>query len=214
MSQPLVVVGAGGFGREVIDVAEDINAASDHPMFDIEGVLDDRPNDLNLQRLAAREVKFLGAVDEYLASAAPANYVIGVGSPVVRRQLVEKFDSAGHAAVTLIHPSVTMGALVEIGAGVVVCAGVRITTNISIGRHVHINLNATVGHDTVIEDFVSISPLASVSGDCTIEGGATIGVNGVILQGLRVGHDSVVGGSACVVKDVPPEVVVKGVPAR
>ena len=214
MSQPLVVVGAGGFGREVIDVAEDINASSDRPIFDIEGVLDDRPSDLNLQRLAARDVKFLGAVDEYLASAAPANYVIGVGSPSIRRQLAEKFDGSGYVATTLIHPSVTMGALVEVGAGTVVCAGVRLTTNISIGQHVHINLNATVGHDTVIDDFVSINPLASISGDCTIEAGATIGVNGVILQGRRVGHNSVVGGSACVVKDVPPEVVVKGVPAR
>ncbi len=95
-----------------------------------------------------------------------------------------------------------------------VCAGVRVTTNIHLGQHVHLNINATVGHDSSIGDFVSVNPLASISGDCVIEDEVLIGVGGVVLNGVTVGRASVVGGSACVVKDVPPGVVVKGIPAR
>ncbi|WP_416954718.1 hypothetical protein ACNKF0_20970 [Nocardioides sp. T5] len=108
----------------------------------------------------------------------------------------------------------THGFDVEVGPGSILCAGVRLTTHIRIGRHVHLNLNATVGHDTTIGDYVSANPLASISGDCVIEDEVLIGVAGVVLNGLRIGRASVVGGSACVVKDVPPGVVVKGIPAK
>jgi hypothetical protein len=214
MTAGLVVVGAGGFGREVLDVVDAINAVAAEPVWQVAGVVDDAPSAENLARLARRGVAHLGAVEEYLATAAPASYVVGVGSPPARRQLAERFEAAGHAAATLMHPSATQGFDVEIGAGSVVCAGVRLTTNVRIGRHVHLNLNATVGHDAVLGDYVSANPIASISGDVTIDDEVLIGVGGVILNGLRLGRGSTVGGSACVVRDVPPGVVVKGVPAR
>ena len=128
--------------------------------------------------------------------------------------LAEKCDAAGLDAATLVHPSVTRGSRVTVGAGTVLCAGVRLTTNIAIGRHVHVNLNATIGHDSVIEDYVSLNPLASISGDCVLETGVLVGVAGVVLNGLRIGRDAVVGGAACAVKDVDAGTTVVGVPAR
>lgn len=220
MKTPIVVVGAGGFGREVVDVVDALNAAaedsgaSDLP-WELLGVLDDAPSEVNLERLAERSVAFLGGVDDFLGRTDPGvGYAVGIGSPAVRRAIADKCDAAGLVAATLVHPSVTMGARVTVGPGSVVCAGVRITTNIQIGRHVHLNLNATVGHDTLIEDYVSINPLASISGDCVVESGVLVGVAGVLLNGVRVGHDATVGGSACVVKDVAPGATVVGVPAR
>jgi sugar O-acyltransferase (sialic acid O-acetyltransferase NeuD family) len=149
-----------------------------------------------------------------LAPDDPAMFSVGIGSPRVRALIASKFEAAGATAATLIHPSATFGFGVTIGAGTVICAGVRMTTNISIGRHAHLNLNVTVGHDTRLGDFVSVNPLASISGDCVLESGVLVGAAGVILNGLTVGADSTVGGSACVVKHVPPGVTVKGVPAR
>lgn len=219
MSSAVVVIGAGGFGREVIDVIEAVNAArlgaGDPAPWNLLGVVDDAPTPANLTRLADRSVAFLGSLEEFLATdRSGVAYAVGVGSPAVRRRIAQQCDDGGLAAATLIHPTVSTGARIRVGAGSVLCAGVRITTNVEIGRHVHVNLNATIGHDTVVGDFVSLNPLASISGDCVIGTGVLVGVAGVVLNGLRVGDDAVVGGSACVVKDVESGTTVVGVPAR
>lgn len=213
------MVGAGGFGREVVDVVEAMNDAcagsGEAAAWDLLGVVDDAPTSENLTRLADRSVAFLGSLDEFLATdRSGVAYAVGIGAPTARRRIAERCDEAGLVAATLVHPSVTTGARVRLGAGSVLCAGVRITTNIELGRHVHVNLNATIGHDTVVGDFVSLNPLASISGDCVLGSGVLVGVAGVVLNGLRVGDDAVVGGSACAVKDVEPGTTVVGVPAR
>ena len=193
MSTPIVVVGAGGFGREVVDVIEAMNAAAaaagvDRP-WELVGVVDDSLSDLNRQRLEDRSVASLGTTEEFLAGTdGPVSYAVGIGAPHVRRLVAERFDADGHTGATLVHPSVTMGSRVSVGAGSVLCAGVRITTNITLGRHVHVNLNVTIGHDTTIDDFVSLNPLASISGDCVIESDVLVGVGGIVLNGLRVGR--------------------------
>ncbi|WP_114424566.1 NeuD/PglB/VioB family sugar acetyltransferase [Nocardioides houyundeii] len=214
MAESLLVVGAGGFGREVLDVVDAINAASTEPVWAVAGVVDDSPSDENLDLLAKRGVPFLGTSADAISRGSVTHYVVGIGSPQVRRKIAAVFDAGGLEAATLVHPDVTAGFDVTLGAGSVVCAGVRLTTNVHLGRHVHLNLNVTVGHDTTIDDFVSVNPLASVSGDCVVEEDVLIGVAGVILNGLIVGAGATVGGSACVVKNVTPGATVKGVPAR
>ena len=216
MADDLVVVGVGGFGREVLDVVDAVNFAGADHAWTIVGVADDAPTEANLELLRKRSISFLGNTrDLTSADLGPGlHYVVGIGNPAVRRMIADRLDAAGLVPATLVHPTVTMGHDVEVGAGSVLCAGVRLTTHIRLGRHVHINLNATVGHDSRLGDFVSANPLASISGDCVIEDDVLVGVSGVILNGLTVGRGAVVGGCACVVKDVPPGVVVKGIPAR
>lgn len=214
MTRRLVVVGAGGFGREVLDVVDAINAQSATPEWNVVGFLDDQPSAQNLDRMKARGIPHLGGLADLDGLEPGVHYVVGVGSPRARAAIVSALDAAGFAAVSLVHPTATMGFDVRLGEGTVVCAGVRITTNVSVGRHVHLNLNATVGHDSVIGDFVSANPLVAVSGDCVVETGALLGSGSVVLNGLTVGAFAVVGGSACVVRSVPADAVVKGVPAR
>jgi len=208
----LVVVGAGGFGREVIDVAEAINAV--HHTWRVVGVVDDAPSEANLERLACRGVEFLGRTHEPLGWPDRVWYVVGVGSPRVRRMIAGRYDAAGLLAATLVHPVATLGSDVTLGAGTVVCAGARITTNIRLGRHVHVNPNVTIGHDTVVDDFVSLNPASSISGDCVVGEGTLVGVGAVVLNQLRIGAGATVGGAACVVRDVPSGTTVKGVPAK
>lgn len=219
MSTSIVVVGAGGFGRETVDVLEAANEAAGGAgaaePWRLLGVLDDSPSATNLQRLADRSIPFLGSVDDFLREPHPDTaYVVGIGATAVRRRIAERCDAAGLTAATLVHPSATLGTRVSIGPGSVLCAGARITTNIDLGRHVHVNPNVTIGHDTIIEDYVSLNPSSSVSGDCVLETGVLVGVGGIVLNGLRVGRDATVGGAACVVKEVEPGTTVVGVPAR
>lgn len=215
MTAALVIVGAGGFGREVVDIIEAINHHANSPQFDLLGVIDSSPAQLNLDRLAARNIPYLGTEAEWLArSPEQVEYLVGIGSTKVRELVVSRFAAAGLQAATAVHPSALFGSECTVGAGSIICAGVQATTNITIGRHVQVNINATLGHDSDIEDFVSINPLAAISGDVRLARGSYIGAGAVVLQGLTVGAHSTVGASACVVKDVPDGEVVKGVPAR
>jgi sugar O-acyltransferase (sialic acid O-acetyltransferase NeuD family) len=209
MTDRLVVVGAGGFGRETLDVAEAMNRVA--ARWDIVGIVDDAPSDLNLERLATRGVTYLGGLKDIPGGA---NVAIGVGSPSARRGLHEMITARGFNFATLIHPTAVLGSEVKVGGGAVICAGVSIGTNVSLGRHTHLNPHAVIGHDTIIGDHVSVNPNATVSGDCMVGDEVLIGAGAVVLNQLTVGLGAVIGGAACVVGDVPPRVTVVGVPAR
>lgn len=214
MSIPLVVVGAGGFGRETLDVVESINRSSPAPRFEVLGVVDENPSAENLARLSARGVTYLGTVAAWLGTRRQAHYLIGVGDPAARKQVAAVFDAAGQVAAIAIHPAATIGSVSGIGLGSVVCGGVQVSTGVMLGKHVHLNPNATVGHDALLEDFVSINPSATISGSVRVGNGTLVGAGAVVLQGLTLGSRVTVGASACVVKDVLDGKTVKGVPAR
>ena len=163
---PIVVIGAGGFGREVHDVIVAINAASADPVWHFLGFVDDGTPDPQL--LGRRNARHLGGTNE-LPSMGGTFYVIGVGNPVARRRLAEQADAAGLRAATLVHPSATMGLDVEVGEGSIICSHVSITTNVRIGRHVHLDQNVAIGHDTTLRDFSRVNPGATVSGNVTLD---------------------------------------------
>lgn len=209
---PIVIVGAGGFGRETLDVIEAINAIE--PTWDVLGVLDDAAVSPHHERVLARGYQILGSVEAFLRSMAPVRYVLAIGAPAVRERIAARMASAGHRPATVLHPNATIGSRTRVGAGVVLCAGVQISTNVALGDHVHVNPNATIGHDTMIDAFSSVNPAATISGEVHVGARSLIGAGSVVLQGLSVGHDAVVGASACVTRDVLPNATVKGVPAR
>jgi sugar O-acyltransferase (sialic acid O-acetyltransferase NeuD family) len=214
MTVPVVVVGAGGFGRETIDIIEALNYENGTDTLTLVGVLDDDPSAANLERLAAREVSYLGGIARWIETGEPAQYLLAVGNPVVRRKLVTYFDAAGRVSAGVVHPQAVIGSEVRIGRGTIICAGVQVSTNVALGDFVHLNPNATVGHDTTLGAYVSVNPAAVISGECRIEPEVLVGAGCVILAGLRVRTKSIVGAAACVVRDVSRATVVKGVPAR
>jgi len=214
MTIPLIVVGAGGFGREVLDVVEAMNTATVTPVYAVLGVIDSGPSEVNLKRLSNRGYRYLGTEAEWLPTSHREEFVVGVGSPVVRRAIAERFASHGLGAATLIHPSTGIGSASSVGVGSVLCAGVQVSTNVHLGEHVHINANATVGHDSRVAEFASVNPGAIVSGEVIVGAGSLIGAGSVVLQGLVLGAGAIVGAAACVVRDVSRGDTVVGVPAR
>lgn len=204
----LVIVGAGGFGRETIDTVRAINER--RPIWRLIGVIDDSPSPENLARLHALDIPHLGGWDSLPAGAAVA---LCVGSPAVRAHLVERLGGDVEMP-SLIHPTTIAGSLFRHSPGLITLAAVSIGTNVNIGAHVHLNAHAVIGHDTQLADYVSVNPNATVSGDCKIGRRALVGAGATVLQGIATGDDSIVGAGACVVHDVADGQVVKGVPAR
>ncbi|WP_022885777.1 acetyltransferase [Glaciibacter superstes] len=213
MPRDVVVVGMGGFGRELLDVVEAHNAAVDERL-NVIGIVDDDPSVAKLDRIAARGYRYLGASANVIATHTPVGYILGVGNPNVRRQLAEVFDAAGWHAVSVVHPSASVGSVGVVADGAVVCGGVQLSTNTILGRHVHLNPGAIVGHDARVGDFTSVNPGAIVSGEVVLGIGVLIGAGAVVLQGLTVGANSIVGAAACVTRDVAAGRTVIGIPAR
>ncbi|MEV4489505.1 NeuD/PglB/VioB family sugar acetyltransferase [Micromonospora coxensis] len=215
MSLDIVVVGCGGHGREIADIVRAINAAAPGtPPWRLVGFVDDDPSETNRKRLRSFGAPHLGPVS-VLGEVSPTTHVVlGIGDPRIRQLVDRRVRPFGLPSPLLVHPDATVGPDLVSAEGLVVFAGARITTNVTAGRHVHVNQNATVAHDCDLGDFVSVHPMGTVSGDCALETGALVGAGAVVLPGLRIGAGATVGAGACVVRDVPPHTVVKGVPAR
>ena len=201
----IVIVGAGGHGREIAGVVNRLGKD-----WTVRGFVDDGP--VRAERLARLGHAALGPLswlDDH-----PATCVLGIGSASARRTLAERFHSAGCAFATVVAPTAAIGADNDLGVGVVVLDQSTITTNVVIGDHTHLNVACAVQHDTVVGSFVQFSPGVLVNGDCTIGDGVFLGSGAVVTRGTRIGDGATVGAGAVVLQDVSAGAVVYGIPAR
>ena len=205
--QPVVVIGGGGHGREVLHVLRAVNAV--HPTFDVLGVLDADPTVATL--LSRLGVPLLGPPE--VLGDLHAYYLVGIGDGALRHTMDLMATTMRCEPATAVHPAATVGDDVELGPGTVIAAGARVTTHVRFGRHVHVNTNATVAHDCVLGSYVTVSPGANISGNVTLDEGVYVGTNAAVIQGLHVAAWSTVGAGALVHRDVAPGITVVGVPA-
>ncbi len=202
----LIIVGGGGFSREVIWLARECSEK-----WDIIGILDDNPSMCGQMFCG---IKVLGSIAD-CANYPDDSFVVAVGTPRTRRAIVNRMISSGSVRfATLIHNSVLKSDYVEIGEGSIITAGCILTTQITLGQHSIINLACTIGHDVVAGDFCNLAPQVAVSGNVTFGHGVEVGTGSTIIQGISLGQGSFVGAGAVVSKDVPPNVLVVGCPAR
>jgi sugar O-acyltransferase (sialic acid O-acetyltransferase NeuD family) len=200
----VVIYGAGGLAREVLQLINDM-AAAGAPVA-CTGFLVD-PGFFPSDRIGALPVHSSSGVME-----AGEAVVIAIGSPAARRRIAERIGGAARFA-TLIHPRATVGDSVVLGSGSIACAGAVATVDIRIGSHVQLHVNCTIGHDVVLGDCSTIAPGANVGGGTVVGVGAFVGSGAVILPRVRLGAWSIVGAGAVVTADVPANATVVGVPA-
>lgn len=213
LHRKVVVVGASGFGRETLDTLVAMQNNGDR--FEIVGVVDDSPSQVNLTRLEERGIRYLGTTANFLQSnRSGVFYLLGIGNPQIREKIVRQFDSAGLKAFVAVHPTAIIGTKSEMSPGTVICAGAILSTNIRLGRHVHVNPNVTIGHDSSIGDFVSLNPNSTISGDVILGNRVLVGAASTVLQQIQVQNDCIIGAMALVTRNVPSDVVVKGIPGR
>lgn len=202
--QNLIVVGGGGFGREVLWLA------SDCPEWEPLGFLDDAKE---LQGRTISGAPLLGTVADWIRFP-DAHFVIGVGSPRARLAIYTAMKKYGAPSfATLIHPSVCKSRFVTFGEGCMATAGCILTTQIAIGRHCILDRSVTVGHDCTMGDFCTVAPLVPISGNVHLADGAEIGTGASIRQGIKIGRGAMVGMGAVVTKDVGEAEIVVGSPA-
>lgn len=205
----LVIVGCGGFGREVFAML----IRSGRPLAGSVVFVDDRPSRDNLDLVSGLGAQYAGTVLQLLQQA-PGSAVVAVGDPDTRQKLSRSLNDAGWVFPHIASSESSIGAMSVLDDGVVVAPGARVSTHVQLGPHVHLDQNVTVGHDTHIGAYSRANPGACVSGDVHIGERVLVGANATILQGLRVGDGAVVGAGAVVTRDVGPGATVVGVPAR
>lgn len=213
MAERIVVFGAGGFGRETLDVIEAAVAAGAD--YEVLGVVDAAPREIDVRRLSDRRTPFLGSDEEWLPTAHPDTlFVVAIGDTAAREKVAHRARRAGLRPGTVVHPRAVVGTRSKIGDGVVICAGAQISTNVTVGDHVHLNPGCIIGHDVELEEYVSVNPGAIVSGNVLVRKGALLGAGAIVLQGLTVASGTTVGAGACVTKDTDGTEILVGVPAR
>jgi len=200
----LIVVGGGGFAKEVIWLARDCG-------FNVVAVLDDNSE---MHGKHVLEVPVVGGALNW-TSYKVCQFVVAIGSPRTRKIVVDKMLSAGQPDfATLIHPSVIKSQSVTFSEGCIVCAGMIFTVEINVGAHCIFNLNGTVGHECNIGSFVTVAPMAAISGNVTLHDFVEVGTGASLRQGVTLNRGAMLGMGAVLTKDIPQFVIYAGNPAK
>lgn len=206
----LYIVGSGGFGKEALWLAKRING--DVAVWDIVGFIDDDPalhDKIQCDYPVVGGCNYLGTISEEVW------VVVAIGTAKVKKAVVKKLMQYNNVHfATLIDPSVIKADRVCVKEGCIICAGTVLAVDSVIGKHSIINLSCTVGHDTVLEDYVTVYPGSNISGNVIVGEETELGTGMQIIQGKKIGKQSIVGAGSVVVKDIPERCTAVGNPAK
>jgi sugar O-acyltransferase (sialic acid O-acetyltransferase NeuD family) len=195
----IVIVGAGGHGAIVADMLPDAL-----------GFVDDSPGKQGTTILG---LSVLGPIAS-LATIEHDAIVVAIGDNRARHLLTDQLVTSGERLVTAIHSTASIARSATIGSGSMISAGALILPRAVIGRGVIVNTKGSVDHDSIIGDFAHVSAGATVGANVRVGEETLIALGSSVVSGWNVGARSIVGAGAVVVRDVPDDVTVLGIPAQ
>lgn len=204
----LYIVGAGGFGREVFGWLKD--EASILGEWRFRGFLDDNPDALSGYDYPEGVVAPITGFQPNERTAL----VCGIGAVEMKRRLCQPLIDAGGRFLTVVHPSVILGANVRLGPGVVLCPRVTLTGDIDVGAMVMINCHSSAGHDVRIGAWSTISGHCDLTGNTRLGESVFVGSGVSVIPGKTVGDGAVLGAGSVVIRSVAEGAKVFGNPAR
>ena len=199
----LLIIGASGHGKVVVDIAVKMNVWK-HIYF-----LDD--NELIKTSVGIEVLEKSAGAYKYLDEA---DIFVAIGNNETREDIQEKLIAEGANIPILIHPDAVIGPEVEIGIGTVVMAGVVINSSTKTGRGCIVNTGATLDHDNMLGDYVHISPGATLAGTVKVGRNSWLGVGSTVSNNVNITNDCKIGAGAVVIKDITESGTYVGIPAR
>jgi sugar O-acyltransferase (sialic acid O-acetyltransferase NeuD family) len=211
------IIGAGGFGREVIPLASHwlpIWHGADHDselVFVVEDQFYTRGTVINGYRV-------LSLTDFLAAKAVNRRYNIAIGNSTARERIAESIPREAAEPFAIVAQNHVALDGNTTGEGAIFCSFSHITSNISIGKFFHANIYSYIGHNCTIGDYVTFAPGVKCNGHVVIEDHAYIGTGAIIRDGseepIVIGRGAIVGMGAVVTKSVAPGTTVVGIPAK
>ncbi len=205
--EEIVIFGAGGLGKEVLELICQINGA--RPVWNVVGFFDDSVS----TGTVVNGVSVLGDF-ESLQKSNFTNVAVAVGNPTIRANLIEMLRENKTMPI-LIHPTATVpNENISIGYGVIVAAHVFLSVNVKMGNGILLNVGCSIGHDVTIGDFCTINPGCRVSGSVKLGDRVFAGVGSILNNNISIVNDVKIGAGAVVLKSVEKKSTVFGNPAR
>ncbi|MBN1844862.1 MAG: acetyltransferase [Sedimentisphaerales bacterium] len=203
----IIIVGAGGHGRVVLDILK-----RNH-QFEVKGFLDSDPA-LHRNRIDGVEVLGDLSLIPRFGALGISGAVIAIGDNRIRQMYAETLERAGIGLVSAIHPWASIADTARIGKNVVICAGVNVCAHTCIEDSVILNTGCIIDHESHIGPAAHICPGVRMAGHVSINPAAFVGIGATVIQNVTIGEAAVVGAGAVVIKDVPAYTTVVGVPAH
>lgn len=204
----IVIIGAGGVGREVSLIIQQINELEQ--TWNLLGFIDDNTDNWGK---VINGYSVIGGIDSLEFLSNDTYIVIAIANYKVKKNIVNKINNKFKFA-TIVHPKVWIHDYMTVGEGTIIYEGAILTANIEIGNHVIISPKCGVGHDSIIKDYVSLLWNVNVSGNDLIEEGVMMGSGSTVIQGEKIGKGSIIGAGAVVVNDIESFSTAVGVPAK
>ena len=208
MAKNLVIIGAGGFGREMFAAAREAIGYGEN--FAIKGFLDGNPDALCGY---CGYPDIIGTPETY-EIAKDDVFITALGSIAARRRCAAMIEERGGKFISIVHRSASLGPNVTVGEGSFIAHNVVLTADIAVGRHSCVFHGTVIGHDTSLADYTHVYSLVSVGGGVRVEEGASVFPGSRIVPRISIGERATVGIGSAVVRDVAPGITVFGVPAE